>query len=146
VTARRPIALAAALMMASALLCAQDLEAFFNGSIKFLEHLKTCTPFSFTYEHPLIGDQAEHRIAGKENGACHVVYVIPTGERDRVITRDCHLSDSTIALMTTDEKFKQLRDWITAGSTSDPVNTAMDRECRDVEGARRSAKGGRGRP
>lgn len=135
-TAHRPLALAAALAMAAAPVCAQDLAAFFDGSIRFLEHLKTCAPFSFKYEHPLIGGQAEHRIAGKENGACHVIYVVPIGETNQVITRDCHLSDSTIALMTTEEKFKELRDWETSGSTSDPVNIAMDRECHDSEGPR----------
>jgi hypothetical protein len=148
--AQRLFALAAALLIASAGVCAQDLAAFFDGSIKFLEHLKTCTPFTFTYEHPFVpGAMAEHSIKGKEGNGCHVVYVVPTGQKNEVITRDCHLSDSTIALMTTEEKFKELRDWVTRGSTSDPVNVAMDRECQDSEPGprRRTPKdGGPGLP
>jgi hypothetical protein len=98
---------------------------FCANTIKYYDNLKMCTPYTFSYPHPLMPTfTGKNIIVGKKGDKCDVVFLMPGDMK-----MSCRFSQETIALMTSEAKYKEARECSFTASSSDPVNERMDKEC-----------------
>ena len=122
---KRIFAVLAAIFLFPSLGHADTESEFYDGSIIYLNNLKTCTPYTFTYRHPFVENfTAQNAIKGQQGGKCFVTTTMPKN-----MQLECQLSPDTINLMTSEAKYRELRKHEMSGSTSDPASTAANREC-----------------
>ena len=96
------------------------------GALKYLDNLKMCAPFTYSYPHPFVkGFRGQNIIKGKIGGNCLVSFVMPGDKR-----LECQFSPETVALLTNEAAYEQARQQKFTGSTSDPANTRMQQECK----------------
>lgn len=76
----------------------------YAAAIQFLDHMKTCTPYSFTYLMPDADFTVQNIIKGERSGKCQVTYFM--ADKSKL---ECELSAETIKLMTSDTQYKALR-------------------------------------
>ncbi|HEV7613942.1 MAG TPA: hypothetical protein VGO37_18830 [Steroidobacteraceae bacterium] len=96
------------------------------GAVKYLDHLKTCTPFTLQYPHPIVpGFTAQNIIKEKVAGNCLVTFVMPGDKK-----LNCRFTSETIKLLTTEAKYAEARQNRYVGSTSDAVSQRMAEECK----------------
>lgn len=76
-------------------------KAFMDGTIRYYDSLKNCSPYTFTYESFLADGQ--NKIVGRKNDKCHVI--MTTGD----YTFNCNFSAETIATLTSEEKYEEAR-------------------------------------
>jgi hypothetical protein len=101
-------------------------EDFYAGTIKYYDNLKTCTPYTFSYPHPLVpGFTGQNVIKGKKGDKCQVTMLMPGN-----LKMQCEFSAATIKLMTSEAKYKEAREHQMSGSTSDPASEKMNEECK----------------
>jgi hypothetical protein len=99
------------------------------GAVAWLDHLKTCTPYTYRYPNPIVPSVTdENIITGRKDGTCQVTYVIP-GPDNNV----CQLTAPTIALMTSADQYQQARTGRFGGSSSDALSQRMTQECTLVK-------------
>ncbi len=105
-----------------------DSKGFTERTITFMDHLKTCTPHSFSYPHPFVrGFTGGNIIHGKQDDKCRVDYHMPNN-----LLMRCKLSARTVALMTNEQRYKDARKGRISGSSSSEESKAMTRECETV--------------
>ncbi len=105
-------------------------DAFSAGAVQYLDHLKTCTPYTWKYPSPLApaslaGSYSQNIIRGKKGNTCQVSYLMPNNLR-----MECEHSAGTIKSMTSEAAYKAARAGefsFSFGSNSD--DTVVKREC-----------------
>ena len=96
------------------------------GAVKYLDHLKTCTPYTLQYPHPIVpGFTAQNIIKKKVAGKCLVTFVMPGNKK-----LNCQFTPETVKLLTSEEKYEEARHGSYSGATSDAVNQRMSEECK----------------
>ena len=106
-----------------ALTRAEEFNNYQEGGIKYLDNLKKCNPFTHSFELPFFG-KVKNQIVGKNNGRCHVITI--SGIGGKVI---CNYSDETIALLTSEQKYQEVRNGEFSGSSDSPESARMTTEC-----------------
>lgn len=99
------------------------LKAYQVSATKYLDNLKKCNAFASSYKLPLIG-KVKSKIIGKNNGRCHVISYSDLG--GEVV---CNYSDETIALLTSEKKYQEIRNGEFFGSPNSPEAARMSAEC-----------------
>jgi hypothetical protein len=96
------------------------------GALKYLDNLKACAPFTFSYPHPFVrGFLGQNIIKGKMGGNCHVTFVMPGNKR-----LECNFTPETVRLLTDEAAYEAARQQKFVGSTSDPASKRMSEECK----------------
>ena len=96
------------------------------AALKYLDNLKICTPYTYSYPHPFIkGFRGQNIIKGKMGANCLVTFIMPGDKK-----LECQFSAETVTLLTNDAAYEQVRQQKMVGSTSDPVNIRMAQECK----------------
>jgi hypothetical protein len=96
------------------------------GAVKYLDHLKTCTPFTLQYPHPAVpGFTAQNIIKQKVAGNCLVTFVMPGDKK-----LNCQFTPETVKLLTSEAKYEEARQNRYSGATSDAVSQRMSEECK----------------
>ena len=92
----------------------------------FIEHLKTCLPFSYTYQSPL-NQKLQHKdtIKGKEGGDCLVTY-----EATGWMRSDCRFNAAAIEILT--KPIPTQVDGKISLSTNNPQSKIMKEQCQTV--------------
>jgi hypothetical protein len=100
----------------------------YADAIKYLDHLKTCTPYSFEYLMPNTDMTVQNIIKGEQSGKCQVTYLM--GSNSKFESKfECELSVETIELMTRDVMYQQLRSGKPLASADEAANRFLQ-ECR----------------
>ncbi|PCJ30157.1 MAG: hypothetical protein COA90_10255 [Gammaproteobacteria bacterium] len=99
------------------------LNAYQVSATKHLDNLKKCNPFTSSYKLPFFG-KVKSKIIGKKNGRCHVISYSDFG--GEVV---CNYSDETIALLTSEKKYQEIRNGKFSGSSNSPEAARMSAEC-----------------
>jgi len=94
-------------------------NTFSERAITYYNKLKTCTPHTFSY-----GPAGKNIIKGMQREKCMVDYVMSNNMLMR-----CAYSAETITLLTSEQKYQELRTGRMSGSSSSPESKAMSREC-----------------
>ncbi len=102
---------------------AGEISNYQEKSMAFLDNLKQCKPINLSYEMPFFG-KIKNQIVGKNNGRCHVITYSDIG--GEVI---CNYSDETIAMLTSEEKYQEIRSGEFSGSSDSPEAARMTAEC-----------------
>lgn len=111
-------------MVFSSIASAED--DFFAGTIKYMDNLKTCTAYTFSYKHPIIPNfVGQNVIKARKDDKCQVTIVMPGNRK-----MECELTAETVRLMTSEDKYREARAKTMSGSSSDPVSRKMNEECR----------------
>jgi hypothetical protein len=96
------------------------------GALKYLDNLKTCTPFTFSYPHPFVhGFTGQNIIKGKEAGNCLVTFVMPHDKK-----LECRFTPETIKLLTSEAAYEEARQQSFAFADSAPASKRMAEECK----------------
>jgi hypothetical protein len=96
------------------------------SALRYLDNLKTCTPYSFSYPHPFVrGFTGQNIIKGKMAGNCLVTFVMPGDKK-----LECAFTPETIKLMTSEDKYQEAREHKMSGSMSDSISKKMTEECK----------------
>jgi len=101
----------------------EELNVYQVNATKYLNNLKKCNSFASSYELPFIG-KVKNNIVGKNNGRCHVITYSDLG--GEVI---CNYSDETIALLTSEKKYQEIKIGEFFGSSNSPEAARMSAEC-----------------
>ena len=101
---------------------AGEMKNFQESSIKYLDNLKKCNPFTHSYELPLFG-KGKNIIVGRNSERCHVI--MNSDISGKII---CNFSDETIALLTSKKKYQEIREGEFSGG-SDAEGARMTAEC-----------------
>lgn len=103
---------------------AEKLKILQESGIKYLDSLKKCKPYVHSFELPLFG-KVENKIIGKNKGRCHVIL-----NNEMSGESVCNFSDKTIALLTSEEKYQQIRNGeFSGGSSAAAEGSRMTAEC-----------------
>ena len=99
---------------------------FKADTLKFMDNLKTCTPHTFSYAHPMMkGFTGKNIIKGKKGSKCEVSYLMPGDMK-----MDCAYSSETVKYMTSEQKYKEAREGTSSGSVLDANGKKMADECK----------------
>lgn len=103
-----------------------DLVESCAAHIKFYDNLKMCNPSTLSFKNPLFPDTImQNIIDGKKGDKCLVTFLFSPDNKNV-----CELSQQTIKFMTTDEKYKEMRECKSfAGSEDDPAVIGLVKEC-----------------
>lgn len=109
------------------------------GAIQYLNHLKTCTPYTFKYPHPLVqGFTGQNIIHGKEGDLCLVTYLMPNS-----LKAECGHGPTTIKRMTSEAAYEKARSGEFAFSfSSDDQDAVAKKECHLFQGSTELPIGG----
>ena len=86
----------------SSTLVAMGTKAFSDETIRYYNNLKTCSPYTFSFES-FVGN-GQNEIVGRKNDRCHVI--VTTGD----YTFNCNFSNKTIASLTSAQKYQEARE------------------------------------
>ena len=93
--------------------------------VKYLDNLKVCSPYTYSYKHPLVkGFTGKNIIKGKKGRKCHHVYIMPDG-----MELDCQHTMATLAVLTSPQEYENAKKGILSGSSDSAASEAMNREC-----------------
>jgi hypothetical protein len=96
------------------------------SALKYLDNLKTCTPFTYSYPHPFVhGFTGQNIIKGKEAGICLVTFVMPHDKK-----LECRFTSETIKLLTSEAAYEEVRQQNFAFANSAPASKRMAEECK----------------
>jgi hypothetical protein len=96
------------------------------SALRYLDSLKTCTPYSFSYPHPFVrGFTGQNIIKGKMADNCLVTFIMPGDKK-----LECAFTPDTIKLLTSEAKYQEAREHKMSGSTSDSISKKMTEECK----------------
>lgn len=99
---------------------------FFADSIKYMDHLKSCTPHIFSYQHPFAkGFIGQNIIKGKKGDRCFVTIFMPNNQK-----MECNFSPPTIKILTAPSKYEAARQHKATGSNQTFENSQTQRECK----------------
>ncbi len=96
-------------------------EAFSEGTIRYYDNLKKCSPYTFSFES-LFG-KSQNKIVGRKNDRCLVLHIIET------YTTTCNYSNETIALLTSAEKYEEARGNTFSASSNSALAQRVAAEC-----------------
>ncbi len=82
-------------------------RTFYEDTITYYDYLKTCTPHTFSYEHPLAaGFEGKNIIIGKKGDSCQVEFLMPG------MKMLCDFSSESIATLTSEKNYQDARNGI----------------------------------
>jgi hypothetical protein len=100
----------------------------YAAAIQYLDHLRTCTPYSFKYLMPNTDMTVQNIIKGEQSGKCQVTYLM--GDSSKFESKfECELSPETIKLMTSDAIYQGLRSGKPLASADEGTSRFLQ-ECR----------------
>jgi len=95
------------------------------SAITYMDKLKSCSPYTYSYPHPFFKTfTGKNIIKGKQQKGCAVDYLLPNH-----LTMRCVYSPETIRLLTSNQKYQEVKTGRFHGSTSSPESKAMAKEC-----------------
>ena len=89
----------------------------------YLNKLKACEPYVFTYKDPLFGVLTS-KIVGKDSGRCQVI-----SHNDLSGEFICNYSDKTISILTSEEQYKKIEKGNISAPQSPELSSRMTAEC-----------------
>lgn len=92
-------------------------------TIDYLESLELCMQGDFHLSYPGLGS-VHNTILGRDGDRCHV------RTQSSEVQLTCYFSAETIALLTSEVKYEEVRSGIFSGSTSAEESKRMEAECR----------------
>jgi len=96
---------------------------YFSQTIKWLDNLKTCSPYQRSYLNPVFNMQQIDTIKGKEGELCVVIQ-----ETAGKYQFECRYTAEGIKIMTQDSFYKDAQNKILSASGSD-VTDVMSKQC-----------------
>ena len=103
---------------------AETVPDFFQGVITYMDHLKSCVPYTFRYQNPFMPDAVSQNVIRGRSGN-HCLVTMQTGP----YTWDCSFSPEAISAMTGDAKYSDARSHTLSGSSNDPSSQYLRQEC-----------------
>jgi hypothetical protein len=103
-----------------------------TGATQYLDHLKSCIPYTFKYPHPLVaGFTGENIIKGRQGDKCQVIYLMPNNLR-----AECEHGPATITRMTSESAYQEARAGEFNFSFSSNSDGPASRECHLFQGGK----------
>ena len=82
-------------------------QTFYEDTITYYDYLKTCTPHTFSYAHPLVaGFEGKNIIIGKKEDSCQVEFLMPG------MKMLCDFSAESIATLTSEKNYQDARNGV----------------------------------
>jgi hypothetical protein len=97
------------------------------AALDYLDHLRSCTPYTFKYPVPLARSIAENIILGKNGDACKVNFDVPN-----CCMAVCEFSPAAINALTAKAKYRKARAGRLSGSLSEAEDQKFGRQCKWV--------------
>lgn len=95
-------------------------------SMFYMDNLKTCTKYTFTYTNPLDPTSTlKNVIKGKQGDHCMVEFIMPNNMK-----MECSFSPAAIQALTSEQKYEEARKHEIPGSTEDTASQFMTQECK----------------
>jgi hypothetical protein len=96
-----------------------------KAGVDWMDHLKTCTPFAQSMDHPFLKkSQQINTIQGKDGDYC-----LMTMETTNFAVLTCKLDADGVKALTRDELYEQAKSGVMSGSTEDPSGIVMNTQC-----------------
>lgn len=100
--------------------------AFYKQTMYYMDNLKTCTPYTFSYPNPLDpGTTSKNIIKGKSGDHCLVEFILPNDMK-----MECSFSTAAISALTSEQKYEEARKHEMSGSSEDQASQFMSKECK----------------
>ena len=96
-------------------------------ALGYLDHLRSCTPYTYKYPVPLARSIAENAIRGKNGDACKVSFDVPN-----CCMAQCEFSPAAIKALTAGAKYRAARAGRLSGSLSEAEDHKFGRQCKWV--------------
>lgn len=94
---------------------------------EYLDHLRSCTPYTYKYPEPLARSIAENTIRGKNGDACQVSFDVPN-----CCMAECEFSPAAIKALTAGAKYRAARAGRLSGSLSEAEDHRFGKQCKWV--------------
>ncbi len=110
------------------------------GAVRYLDDLKTCTPYTWKYPNPFVpGFTDQDIIRGKRGDKCQVTYLMPND-----LKADCEHSAATIKQMTSESAYEQARsgEYTASFHLSSNADSPFNHECHLFQGSKELPLGG----
>lgn len=91
--------------------------------VHYLDHMRSCTAYTYKYPEPLAHSIAENTILGKNGDACKVRFVVPNS-----YTAECAFSEAAIKALTSQAKYGEAR--------TGKFNASLNASFSEAEGKR----------
>jgi len=101
----------------------ETMDNIYAGTMVWMDHLKTCTPYARTYMHPLLAVQQTDSIKGMEDNLCLV-----TQETAGKFIFECRYTSEGLKIMTQDAFYEQAKNK-TPSVYGEDVNQVMSEQC-----------------
>ncbi len=104
------------------------------AAVRYLDDLKTCTPYTWKYPNPLVpGSTSQNIIHGKKGDKCRVTYLMPNN-----LKADCDHSAETIKQITSESAYQQARsgEYNISFHLSSSGDSPFNRECHLFQGSK----------
>lgn len=95
------------------------------AAVHYLDHLRSCTPYTYKYPEPLAHAIGETTIRGKSSKTCQVTLHVP-----KSYTADCEFSPAAIKALTTEAKYREARAGKLSGSLSEVEGQKFGKQCK----------------
>lgn len=106
---------------------AETVPDFFQGVIAYMDHLRSCVPYTFSYQNPFMPNAVSQNVIRGRSGN-HCLVTMQTGP----YTWDCSFSPEAISVMTSDAKYSDARNNTLSGSSDDLPSYYLRKECKFV--------------
>jgi hypothetical protein len=101
---------------------------YFSDTATFLDHLKECKRFEYSYPHPMKFEfTARSTIKWEKEDHCHVEYTAPP---DKVLS--CKFTKDCVDLLTAPEKYRDLKQKKFNLDIKDPANICFQKACNKL--------------
>ena len=126
----------AAVVAVGAVMPAVSAELHANGpkernnvveALGYLDHLRSCTPYTYKYPEPLARSIAENTIRGKNGDACKVSIDVPN-----CCMAQCEFTPAAIKALTAGAKYRAARAGRLSGSLSEAEDHKFGKQCKWV--------------
>ena len=98
-----------------------------TAAVQYLDHLRSCTAYTYKYPEPLARSIAENIILGKNGDACKVSIDVPN-----CCMAQCAFSASAIKALTSQAKYRKARTGKFKASLSEAEEKKFGSECHRV--------------
>ncbi|HZQ24869.1 MAG TPA: hypothetical protein VFA89_18925 [Terriglobales bacterium] len=93
-------------------------------AVRYLDHLRSCTAYTYNYPEPLAHSIAESTIRGRNGDACQVRFAVPNS-----YTAECAFSEAALRALTSQAKYRQARMGNFNASLSEAEGKRFGSEC-----------------
>jgi hypothetical protein len=97
------------------------------AAVHYLDHLRSCTPYTYHYPEPLAHSIGESTIRGKSGDACKVGFLVPNS-----YYAECAFSAAAIKALTRQAKYREARTGKFNASLSEAEGRKFGSECHWV--------------